>query len=210
MYNTYARTHRMREHRCQDSTSRKSLNICTWSSASYTVIEKLLYIIKGHMQVIIGLLSETWGLLLYEELYIHYTKLSFTYSRKHTFYFVCLAQGTPSFFFYLVWLVGPLNSWPPGRRPLSVGLHISHHAPNKYDRERKLLWWMRLVMMQDIRSDWGDALDDKKDWNESFKPSSGSLILTIGTFSWQRCWQQSISFNRLEVSTFFILYISIK
>jgi hypothetical protein len=24
--------------------------------------------------------------------------LSFTYSRKHTFYFVCLAQGTPSFF----------------------------------------------------------------------------------------------------------------
>jgi hypothetical protein len=24
-------------------------------------------------------------------------KLSFTYSRKHTFYFVCLAQGTPSF-----------------------------------------------------------------------------------------------------------------
>jgi hypothetical protein len=114
------------------------------------------------------------------------------------------------FFFYLVWLVGPLNSWPPGRRPLSVGLHISHHAPNKYDRERKLLWWMRLVMMQDIRSDWGDALDDKKDWNESFKPSSGSLILTIDTFSWQRCWQQSISFNRLEVSTFFILYFSIK
>ena len=41
--------------------SRKSLNICTWSSAPYTVTEKLLYIIQGPMKVISGLLSETWG-----------------------------------------------------------------------------------------------------------------------------------------------------
>ena len=39
------------------------------------------------------------GLLLYEEFYIHYTILSFTYSRKHTFYFVFLSQGTPSVYF---------------------------------------------------------------------------------------------------------------
>ena len=46
------------------------------------------------MKVISGPLPETWGLLLYEEFFIHYTKLSFTYSRKHTFYFVCIAQVT--------------------------------------------------------------------------------------------------------------------
>ena len=42
-------------------TSRKSLNICTWSSSPYTVTEKLLYIIKGPMKVISGFLPETWG-----------------------------------------------------------------------------------------------------------------------------------------------------
>jgi hypothetical protein len=41
--------------------SRKSLNICTWSSAPYTVTEKLQYIIKGPMKVISELLPETWG-----------------------------------------------------------------------------------------------------------------------------------------------------
>jgi hypothetical protein len=33
----------------------------TWSIAPYTVTEKLLYIIKGPMKVISGLLPETWG-----------------------------------------------------------------------------------------------------------------------------------------------------
>ena len=47
-------------HKCT-FTSRKSLNICTWSSAPYTVTEKLLYIIKGLMKVISGLLPETLG-----------------------------------------------------------------------------------------------------------------------------------------------------
>ena len=52
------------------------------------------------------------GLLLYEEFYIHYTKLSFTYSRKHTFYFVCLAQGTPSFFTSLdLWAPVDPSQW---------------------------------------------------------------------------------------------------
>ena len=46
---------------CDLLTSWKSLNICTWSSAPYTVTEKLLCIIKGPMKVISGLLPETWG-----------------------------------------------------------------------------------------------------------------------------------------------------
>ena len=83
-----------------------------WYSAPYTVTEKLLYIIKGFMKVISGLLPETWGYFCMEN-FISTTRnnLSFTYSRKHTFYFVCLAQGTPSFFSHLACgspkLVGP-------------------------------------------------------------------------------------------------------
>ena len=46
---------------------------------------------QGSMKVIRGLLR-------YDDFYIHYTKLSFTYSRNHTFYFVSLALGTPSVF----------------------------------------------------------------------------------------------------------------
>jgi hypothetical protein len=42
-------------------TSRKSLTICTWSSAPYTVTEKLSCIIKGPMKVISELFPETWG-----------------------------------------------------------------------------------------------------------------------------------------------------
>ena len=57
----------------------------------------------------------------HEEFYIHYTKLSFTYSRKHTFYFVCLAQGTPSFFFPCL-AYGPRGATLAD--PLSVGLII--------------------------------------------------------------------------------------
>ena len=35
--------------------------MCTWSSAPYTVTEKLSYIIKGPMKVISGLFPETWA-----------------------------------------------------------------------------------------------------------------------------------------------------
>ena len=82
-----------------ESKINKYTLVCTWSSAPYTVTETLLYIIKGPMVVISGLLPETRGYFCMKNFMIHYMKLSFTYSRKHTFYFVCLAQGTPSFFF---------------------------------------------------------------------------------------------------------------
>ena len=98
--------------------------ICTWSSAPYTVTEKLLYIIKDPMQVISGLLPET---LLYEEFYIHYTKLSFTYTRKYTFYFVFIAQGNPSVIFLRL-ACGPPKLMcpgaPPRLNPISVGLLV--------------------------------------------------------------------------------------
>jgi hypothetical protein len=98
--------------------------ICTWSSAPYTVTERFLYIIKGPMKVISGLLPETWG-------YFCMKNFIFTtpncHSHIHESTFVCLAQGTPSYF-PLHLTCGPpklVGSEAPPRLtplPLSLGL----------------------------------------------------------------------------------------
>jgi hypothetical protein len=46
--------------------------------------------------------------------------LSFTFSRKHTFYFVCLTQGTPSVFFLPRLSCGPWDAAPADPPSLSL------------------------------------------------------------------------------------------
>ena len=114
--------------------------ICIWSSAPYTVTEKLLYIIKGPMKVISGLLPETWGYFCMKNF------ISTTYSQKHTFYFVCLAQGTPSVFF-LAWLVVPLNSWALGA-PSWLTPPLSGSA-SKCTSVYKI-WWLYICLVNNF------------------------------------------------------------
>jgi hypothetical protein len=108
-------------------TSRKSLDTCTctWSSAPYTVTEKLLYIIKGPMKVISGLLSETWGYFCMKN-FISTTRNCHSHIHESTHFILFALLKVHPRFFYLLWLVGPLISWALGRRPgwppLSVGL----------------------------------------------------------------------------------------
>ena len=96
-------------------TSRKSLNICTWSSAPYTVTEKLLYIIKGPMKVISGLLHETWDYFCMKNFisttrnchsHIHESThfIVFVLLKVHLRFFPRLACGPPKF-------IGPVTYW---------------------------------------------------------------------------------------------------
>ena len=92
------------------------------------------------------------GLLLYEEFYIHYTKLSFTYSRKHIFYFVCLAQGKPSFSPRLACgspkLMGPGTL--PWLTPLSVGLCTGAKNCNRYVADTGACAWQITLLEKKI------------------------------------------------------------
>ena len=74
-------------------------------------------VVIHHQLFISGLLPETWGYFCMKNCISTIRNChSHIHESTHTFYFVCLAQGTPSFF-SLVWLVGPLSSWAPGRHP---------------------------------------------------------------------------------------------
>ena len=76
---------------------------------------KLLYIIKGPMKVIRGLLPETWG-YFYMKNFISTTRDCHSHIRESTHIILfALLKVHPRFF--LVWLVGPLNSWAPGCLP---------------------------------------------------------------------------------------------
>ena len=99
--------------------------ICTWSSAPYTVTEKLLCIIKLPIRVISGLLPETWGNFCMNYListtrnchsYIHESThfILFALLKVHTRFFPRLGCGPPK-------LMGP--GAPPRLTPapLSVG-----------------------------------------------------------------------------------------
>jgi hypothetical protein len=96
-------------------TSRKSLNICTWSSAPYTVTEKLLYIIKGPMKVISGFLLETWGYFCMKN-FIFTTRNCHSHIHEST-HFILLAflKLHPHCFPRLA--SGPLMSRAVGRPP---------------------------------------------------------------------------------------------
>ena len=81
-------------------------------------ITKYMYIVQcpihRNRKVVLHIFLKP-GAIAYEEFYIHYTKLSFTYSRKHTFDCVCLAQGTPSCFHRLA--CGSYKLLDPGAPP---------------------------------------------------------------------------------------------
>jgi hypothetical protein len=99
-------------HKCT-FTSRKSLNICTWSSAPYTVTEKLLYIIKGLMKVISGLLPETLGYFCMKN-FISTTWNCHSYIHESThFILFALLKVHPRFFHSFGLCMGPLNSCAP-------------------------------------------------------------------------------------------------
>ena len=93
-------------------TSRKSLNIYAWSSALYTVTEKLLYIIKGPMKVDSGLLPETWGYLCMKN-FISTTRNCHSHIQESThFILFALLKEHPRFFPQLAcW---PLKLMGPG------------------------------------------------------------------------------------------------
>ena len=110
-------------HKCT-FTSRKSLNICTWSSAPYTVTEKLQYTIKGPMKVISGLLPETWGYFCMKNC-ISTTRNCHSHIHESThFILFALLMVHPRFFLRLA--CGPPKLIGPGRHPppLSVGLDV--------------------------------------------------------------------------------------
>ena len=100
--------------------------ICTWSSAPYTVTERFLYIIKGPMKVISGLLSETWGYFCMKNCisttrnyhsHIHESThfILFALLKVHPRFFPRLACGPPK-------LIGPGSPPRLTSPPLSVGL----------------------------------------------------------------------------------------
>ena len=87
----------------------------TLSSALYTVTEKLLCIFKGPMKVISGLLPETWGYFCMKNC-ISTTRNCHSHIHESTrFILFALLKVHPRF--SLVWLMGPLSSWAPGRLP---------------------------------------------------------------------------------------------
>ena len=97
----------------------------TWSSALYTVTEKLLCIFKGPMKVISGFLPETWGYFCMQNCisttrnchsHIHESTrfILFALLKVHPRFFSRLAYGPPK-------LMGPRAS--PRLTPLSVGLY---------------------------------------------------------------------------------------
>ena len=97
-------------------TSRKSLNICIWSSAPYTVTEKLLYIIKGPMKVISVLLPETWGYFCMKN-FISTTRNYHSHIHESThFILFALLKVHPRFFPRLAY--GPPKLMGPGAPPL--------------------------------------------------------------------------------------------
>jgi hypothetical protein len=101
-------------HKCT-FTSRKSLNICTWSSAPYTVTEKLQYTIKGPMKVISGLLPETWGYFCMKNC-ISTTRNCHSHIHESThFILFALLMVHPRFFLRLA--CGPPKLIGPGRHP---------------------------------------------------------------------------------------------
>ena len=85
----------------------------------------MLYIIKGPMKVISGLLSETWGYFCMKN-FISTTRNCHSHIHESTHFILFALLKVHPRFFYLLWLVGPLISWALGRRPgwppLSVGL----------------------------------------------------------------------------------------
>ena len=95
-----------------------------WSSAPYTVTEKLLYIIKGPMKVISGLLPETWGYFCMNN-FISTTRNCHSHIHESThFILFALLKVHPRFFSRLA--CGPPKLMGPGAplrlTPLSVDL----------------------------------------------------------------------------------------
>ena len=98
-----------------------------WSSAPYTVTEKLLYIIRGLMKVISGPLPETWGYLCMKNC-ISTTRNYHSHVQESThFILFALFKVHPRFFSRLA--CGPHKLMGPGAplrlTPLSVGLVAS-------------------------------------------------------------------------------------
>jgi hypothetical protein len=86
-----------------------------WFSAPYTVTEKLLYIIKGPMKVISGLLPETWGYFCMKN-FISTTRNCHSHIHESThFILFALLKVHPRFFPRLA--CGPPKLMGPGARP---------------------------------------------------------------------------------------------
>jgi hypothetical protein len=111
------------------STSRKSLNICTWSSAPFNVTEMLSYIIKGPMKVISELFSETWGYLCMDNL-ISTTRNCHSHIHEST-HFILFASlkvhprcfplfGRLYFCNEFIKLSQPLTTHPPSQTDLKI------------------------------------------------------------------------------------------
>jgi hypothetical protein len=82
------------------------------------------------MKVISGLLPETWGYFCMKNC-ISTTRNCHSHIHENRHYILFAFLKVHPHFCFLVWIVGPLNSWAPWRRPgwpsLSMGVYIIYY-----------------------------------------------------------------------------------